>query len=420
MNERLLQFIWQFQYFNKHQLATDEGEPLQVLNAGTFNCNQGPDFLNATIRLGSTTWVGNVELHVNASDWNKHRHTTDPNYRNVILHVVWQNDISISQAATISLKDKIPKVLLQRYEQLMQASFKNVCDPFLPALPAIGWLSWKERLVAERLERKSQRVLGLLHETKQHWEEVLWWMVAANFGIKVNMEAFEATARSISVNVLARHKGQLIQLEALLLGQSNLLNGEFSEDYPLLLQKEFRFLRKKYALRPHSVLPHFLRMRPANFPTVRLAQLAALVNRSSHLFSRIKEMGSAADVKDLLDVTANDYWHYHYRFDDLTDYKPKHLGSQMADNIMINTIVPVLFAYGSFSKQQEAKDKAIHWLQQLAPEHNAITKAWSAAEVANRCAFDSQALIELRNNYCHHQRCLDCAVGNKILQGGQQ
>jgi len=416
MNERLLQFIWQFQYYNKQQLQTDEGESLLINNPGLFNRNQGPDFLNGAIKIGTTTWVGNIELHVKASDWNRHQHTSDPNYRNVILHVVWENDLSIQQSSTLTLKNRVPKVLLEKYQELMQGSLKQACKGFLPALSQIGWMSWKERLAAERLERKSKKVLELLDQSKQHWEEVLWWMLAANFGIKVNCDAFETMSRSISVNILAKHKNQIHQLEALLLGQANLLNGDYEEEYPKLLQKEFLFLKKKYALQSNTVLPHFLRMRPANFPTVRLAQLAMLVNQSNHLFSKIKELKSVKDVKELLNVTANDYWHYHYNFDEQTDYKPKHLGSQMADNIIINTIAPVLFAYGMFTKQEPYKEKSLHWLQQLSAEQNAITKLWSAAEVSNRSAFDSQSLIELTNNYCNHQRCLDCAVGNKVLQ----
>ncbi len=416
MNEKLLQFIWKFQYFNQQHLQTDEGEPLVISNPGTFNLNQGPDFLNASIKIGNTTWVGNIELHVKASDWNRHNHTPDPNYKNVILHVVWENDLSIEQSSTLTLKDRIPKVLLERYMELMQGSLKQACKSFLPALSQIGWLSWKERLVAERLERKSKKVLQLLDQSKQHWEEVLWWMLAANFGIKVNSEAFETMARSITVNILAKHKNQINQLEALLLGQANLLNGDFTDDYPKLLQREYRFLRKKYDLQSNTVLPHFLRMRPANFPTVRLAQLAMLVNQSNHLFSKIKELRSVKEVKELLNVTANDYWHYHYSFDELTDYKPKHLGSQMADNIIINTIAPVLFAYGMFTKQEMYKEKSIHWLQQVSAEQNAITRLWATSEVANHSAFDSQSLIELTNNYCNQQRCLDCAVGNKVLQ----
>lgn len=415
MNERLLQFIWQFQYFNKQQLYTEDGDSLLIVQPGTFNRNQGPDFLNASVKIGSTVWAGNIELHVNASDWYKHHHSTDTNYNNVILHVVWNADIEIEKFPTFSLKEKIPKVLLDRYQQLMQGSLKQACNSFLPALSDIGWTAWKERLVAERLTRKSEKVFDLLKQTNQHWEEVFWQMLASNFGLKVNSEAFEAMARSIPVTTLAKHKNQIHQIEALLLGQCNLLNGDYNEDYPKMLQKEHRFLQKKYNLTKHTVLPHFLRMRPANFPTVRLAQLAMLVNQSSHLFSKIKEMEDVKAVKQLLNVTANDYWHYHYRFDEPGEYKEKHLGNQMVENIIINTIVVVLFAYGLNTRQENYKTKAIHWLQHLDGEKNTLTKQWVVAEVSNRSAFDSQALIELSNNYCTHQKCLDCSVGNKIL-----
>ncbi len=418
MNERLLQFIWQFQYFNKHELHTEEGEPLQVIHHGTFNINQGPDFLNATIKIGSTTWVGNIELHVNASDWIKHQHTSDKNYNNVVLHVVWNADMILDKFPTLSLEEKVPKVLIDRYQQLMQASLKRSCQPFLPVLSDLGWMAWKERLVAERLTRKSEKVLKLLTQTNNNWEEVFWQMLAGNFGIKVNTEVFQAMARSVPVRILARHKNQIHQLEALLLGQCNLLEGDFEEAYPVMLQREYRFLKKKYDLQKQTILPHFLRMRPANFPTLRLSQLAMLINRSSHLFSKIKEITDVREVKKLLDVTANDYWHYHYLFDEPVEFKPKHLGTQMIDNIIINSIIVVLFAYGEYQKQPEFKTKALNWLQELAEEKNAITRQWVTAQVENRSAFDSQALIELTNNYCYHQRCLECAVGNKILSSG--
>ncbi|MCE3281802.1 MAG: hypothetical protein K0Q66_539 [Chitinophagaceae bacterium] len=416
MNERLLQFIWQFQYYNKHQLSTDEGEDLQVLRAGEFNRNQGPDFLNGVVKVGGTTWIGNIELHVKASDWERHRHSEDPNYRNVILHVVWENDLQIGSTATFSLRERVPKVLLERYSQLMQASLGQACRGFLPALESVAWVAWKERLVAERLEQRSQKVYLLLDQANHHWEEVLWWMLAANFGIKVNSEAFEATARSLPLTLMARHKHLLQQVEALLLGQANLLNGTFEDSYPKMLQREYRFLKKKYGLVPHQVMPHFLRMRPANFPTIRLAQLAALLHQSTHLFSRLREIGDTKQLLQLLDVTANDYWHYHYCFDEPTEYKPKKLGRQMAENIIINTIAPLLFAYGGYTGQEIYKDKAISFLQHIPGEDNSITRQWRAAGVENPSAFDSQALVELTHNYCECQRCLECAVGNKVLK----
>jgi hypothetical protein len=423
MNEKLLQFIWQFQYYNKAQLTTVDGTDLTILHPGTLNTNQGPDFSEAKIKLVNTIWVGNIEIHVKASDWNVHKHTTDANYSNIILHVVWENDLQIKDdngvfIPTLELQPLVSKIMLQHYDQLMQAKGFVPCENHLPVLSDMGWLAWKERLVAERLQRKADAVLELLEQANNHWEEVFWWMLAKNFGMKVNALAFEQIAKNVPVNVLAKHKYQLNQLEALLLGQALLLSGDFEEDYPKLLQREYKFLSAKYQLKPVNKAPDFLRMRPANFPTVRLAQLAALVFKSTHLFSRILEIETVEQLYESLNVTANDYWHYHYRFDETTDYKPKNLGTAMTDNIIINTVVPVLFAYGMYHKNHQARDKAVYYLSNLSAETNNITKQWKARNIANKNALDSQALIELKNNYCNEKLCLNCSIGNKVLKTG--
>lgn len=422
MTERLLQFIWQFQYFNKQSLITDDGTPLHILHPGQLNTNQGPDFSEGKIKTGDTVWAGNIELHLKSSDWHLHNHSGDKNYNNIILHVVWQNDMAIQDAngqniPTLELQPYVPVIMLQKYEQLMQSKGFIPCENYLPLLSGIAWFSWKERLAIERLMRKAKEVLELLRESNDHWEETFWWMLARNFGIPVNAEAFQKIARSVSINILAKHKNQIHQLEALLLGQAGLLEEEFTEDYPAMLQKEYRFLAKKYSLQPINKPPDFLRMRPANFPTVRLAQLAMLINQSSHLFSRIKDAKTVAEVQALLTVTANDYWHYHYLFNEATPYSPKSLGRQMADNIIINTVIPVLFAYGVNRNDQRFRDIPVKWLMQLPPEQNNITRKWKEKEVLNQNAMDSQALIELKKNYCDKRLCLECAVGNKILPG---
>jgi len=422
LSERLLQFIWQFQYFNNKNLFTAKGEPLQIIYPGIYNTNQGPDFLQAKIKIGNTLWAGNIELHVRASDWHAHHHEEDERYNNIILHVVWMNDKAVGdkgghELQTLELQPLVSKFMLEHYNGLMQSHRFVPCENQLPVLSPIAWDSWKERLLVERLQKRSAKIFELLFKSNNHWEEVLWWMLARNFGITVNADAFEMMAQSIPVNILAKHKNQIHQLEALLLGQANLLNGDFEEDYVQLLQREYRFLQKKYTLQPAIATPVFLRMRPSNFPTVRLAQLASLIGASEHLFSKIKEAALLNDAMILLNITANDYWHYHYRLGEPADYKPKALGRQMMENIMINTIIPILFAYGVYTKDQQYKDKAIEWLAQLAPEMNNITKQWKAHDVANSNALHSQALLELKKNYCDEKRCLDCAVGNKILKG---
>lgn len=416
MTERLLQFIWQFQYFNQGELQSTSGEEIQIIFPGTYNTNQGPDFTEAKIKIGKTTWAGNVELHLLSSDWKKHKHHHDKNYDNVILHVVWEDDFPDYNIPVLHLKSRVAKVLLQRYEELMNAQGFIPCEKSIPSVKPIILQSWKERLLAERLIRKSAIVETFLGQNDHHWEETFWWLLARNFGIKINADAFEAMARSIPVNILAKHKNQLHQLEALLIGQSNLLNEKFKEDYPIMLQKEYEFYKSKYKLRPITYTPFFLRMHPGNFPTIRLAQLAMLIHQSEHLFSKIKETVSVKDVKKWLDVTANDYWHYHYRFDESSSFKKKNLGEAMIDNILINTVCTVLFAYGHFSKEQKYKDKALQWLEEITAESNSITKGFHHIGLQNKNAHDSQALIELKNEYCSKKRCLDCAVGNALLK----
>ncbi len=421
MKEKLLQYIWQFQYFNKNELSTTDSDPLQIIHHGNFNTNQGADFSEAKIKVGDTLWAGNIELHIKSSDWNLHNHSTDKNYSNIILHVVWQHDKEINDVAgnnlpTLELQSRVSNLLLKKYEELMNAASFIPCETHTHTINDLTLLSWKQRLLAERLESKAATIFLCLNQNNFHWEETFWWLIAKNFGISVNGEAFEKIARSLPVNILAKHKNQIHQLEALLFGQAGLLEKDFTEDYPQMLQKEYKFYQKKYNLQHPQVQLFFLRMRPANFPTVRLAQLAMLISRSTHLFSKIIEETSLAEVKMLLNVTANDYWHYHYVFNEQSDFKKKKLGEQMINNILINTIVPVLFAYGLHHNEQQYKDKAIRWLEETASEKNNITKGFEALKFSSKNSFDSQSYIQLKNEYCYNKRCLECSIGNSLLR----
>jgi len=314
------------------------------------------------------------------------------------------------------LKGRVSNLLLERYDELLKGISFVPCEKSIHLARDITWQSWKERLVAERLINKSKKVERYLQQSNYHWEEVFWWLLARNFGIKVNADAFEEVARSIPLAVLAKHKNQIHQLESILLGQANLLNNTFSEAYPKMLKKEYEFYRDKYELKPITTAVFFLRMRPGNFPTIRLAQLAMLVFESAHLFSKIKETGSINELKSLFDITANDYWHYHYCFDDLSPFRKKKVGASMIDNVMINTIVPMLFAYGNYHNEERYKTKAVQWLEEISAENNSISTGFQKLGIENKNAFDSQALIELKNEYCNQKRCLDCSIGNAILK----
>ena len=421
MNEKLLQFIWQFQYFNTADLQTSQGEPLSILQKGNFNTNQGPDFKDARIKVSETLLAGHIELHVKASDWILHRHSNDVNYNNVILHVVWENNQQLPMAfPVLELKDRVSKLLLKKFDELMGLTIFIPCEKAVKQVPQITWTTWKQRIVVERLQQKATVIAGYLSSNNNHWEEGFWWLLAKNFGIKVNSEAFEKIAQSLPLTVLSKHKNQLHQTEALLFGQAGLLNGQFKDAYMIMLQKEYQFLRQKYKLNPVHISLQFLRMRPSNFPTVRLAQLAMLIHNSIHLFSIVREAPDVVTVKKLLDVTANDYWHYHYIPDEESVFKEKRLGRQMAENILINTIIPIIFTYGSLLKDEPLKEKALKWLEQLSAEKNIITDGFVQLGVSNKTAFDSQALIQLKNHYCNSKRCLECSVGNKILKGNQE
>jgi len=417
MNERLLQYIWQFQYFNLSALATQQNENIVILHAGTLNKNQGPDFLDAKIKVGQTTWAGNVELHINSSGWNNHKHSEDDNYKNIILHVVWKDDVDLNLPfPVLELQHRVSSLLIEKYNSLMQSPSAIPCEKLINQADEFIWSSWQQRLLVERLIEKSQKAALHFATTNNHWEETFWRMLATNFGIKVNAEAFEKIAISLPVSILAKHKNQIHQLEALLLGQAGLMQGDFKEAYGKMLQKEYMFLKNKYKLQPINIALHYLRMRPSNFPSVRLAQLAMLIHQSSHLFSRIIAAASLKEIKKMLDVTANDHWHYHYMPDEASCYQEKKLGKQMTDNILINTVVPVLFAYGHYFKENKYKEKALAWLEEITAEKNNITKVFSDAGINIPSAFASQALIQLKNSYCNHKRCLECAVGNNIMK----
>ncbi|MDP4285840.1 MAG: DUF2851 family protein [Bacteroidota bacterium] len=421
MKEDLLQYIWKFQYYNSHQLMSTDGDQIQVIHPGTHNTNQGADFTQAKIKINETIWAGNIELHINSSHWNLHGHSADNNFNNIILHVVWNCDIDIKDTngnnlPTLELQSRVSKVLLDKYRQLMDVAHFIPCEKQVPQVNELTLANWKQRLVAERLITRSQNCLDILKETNYHWEETFWWLIAANFGLKVNSEVFQEIAKTLPLTVLTKHKNSITQIEALLFGQAGLLKKEFSEKYPAMLWKEYLFYQKKYKLLPVDGKLYFLRMRPANFPTIRLGQLAVLIHESEHLFSKIKEANSVTDVKKMFSVAANDYWHYHYVFDEESDYKIKTLGSQMVDNIIINTVVPMLFSYGLHHQEESYKTKAISWLEEVSPERNVITREFENLGFANKNAFDSQAFLQLKNEYCNHKLCLQCTIGNSLLK----
>ena len=421
--ESFLHFLWRWRRFDLQNLLTTEGQPLEILHPGEHNTHAGPDFFNARLRIGTTLWAGNVELHLRASEWLTHRHHEDPAYDNVVLHVVLEEDQPImrprdgSRLACLVLEGRIPPRLMAIYQRLDHERAWIPCEHFFAATPDIVRLNWLDRILVERLEQKTAAIADLLRATENHWEVAFYQLLARNFGLKVNAEPFEALARSLPLPVLAKHKNNPQQIEALLFGQAGLLDQAGQDDYPQALAREYRHLALKYALVPLAASQwKFLRLRPANFPTVRLAQFAALVHQSAHLFSKILEADSVRALENLFAVQPADYWLTHYQFDKPSPPRTKMLGRDFVHLLIINAIVPILFHYGRLKSDPNLQNRALRLLEELPPEGNVIMDGWAALGMRSLHAYQSQALLHLKTRYCDAKRCLECGVGNFILK----
>ncbi|RYD55769.1 MAG: DUF2851 family protein [Sphingobacteriales bacterium] len=421
MQEKLLQFIWQHSLYNPGALTTATGEPVTITYPGRLNTNAGPDFLEAKIRVGNTVLVGHIELHINNSDWNKHGHQHDAAYQNVILHVVYNKDNAdeLPSIPVIELSSHIPASVIEQYAALVNTTFQLPCAGRLDSIRDITKESWLNRMLAERWEEKLTSWKEQLDKSAGDWRNLLYWRLAANFGFKINADPFMATAQSLPVNILAKHHGNLMQIEALLFGQAGMLEKDFEEEYPNALKKEYAYLQQKYKLEPiPGHLWKFLRMRPANFPTVRMAQFAALVHKSFHLFSQIIEQHTLKEILPLLEVTASEYWTTHFRFDEVQEVpSEKKLGRDSLHNIIINTIAPIQFLYATRQGESRLEEKALQLLEAVPAEKNNILAMWQEHGWKPASAGHSQALLQLFNNYCSKKRCLECAIGLSILKG---
>lgn len=422
MPESFLHFLWRWRRFDVQNLTTTEGLALEIMHPGEWNTHAGPDFFNARLRIGDTIWAGNVEIHLYASEWLAHGHSTDRAYDNVVLHVVLEEDEPIRRTngeriACLQLQGRIPPKILENYQRLDQERAWIPCQNFFLNTPDIVRLNWLDRILVERLEEKTAAVATMLDLTGNHWEEAFYRLLARNFGLKVNGEPFEALARSLPLITLAKHKNNLIQLEALLFGQAGMLDETFEDHHPILLQREYRHLAHKYQLVPMAVSQwKFLRLRPANFATVRIAQFAALVHQSAHLFSKILEAHTLRALENLFEVEPSEYWRTHFQLDKLSVRRPKTPGRDFIHLLIINTVVPFLFYYGQQKGREDFQKRALSLLEELPPESNALVEGWAMLGIPTRNAYQTQALIHLKTRYCDPKRCLECGVGNAILK----
>ncbi|MDR3188435.1 MAG: DUF2851 family protein [Prevotellaceae bacterium] len=422
MDEQLLQFIWKFGLFDKANARTTAGEGITVQSSGVQNSDAGPDFSNARLTIGSTQWAGNVEVHLRASDWQRHHHQSDKAYDSVILHVVLHND---GEPARTSSGVAIPvyevtfdRLLESRYRQLMEAQSFVPCRPLLSSMESFRLRLFLTRLAVERMEQRSARAAALLEATGNDWEEVFRRMLFRAFGFGVNAQPFEQLAQKIPAGCIGKHSGSRLQLEALLLGQAGLLGGGAQDDYHHRLLQEYALLRAKFSLSPME--PHvwkFLRTRPVNFPTIRLAQLAALLNGNANLVARVMQVKTLRDCTDIFSVTPSEYWDTHYTLGKASDSRKKPLGEKSIERIAANFVAPMLFVYGKSRAQEALCEAAVELLEQIAPERNALIDGWESMGVKPQSMFESQALLHLKQAYCDHKKCLQCAIGKQILQG---
>lgn len=421
MKEDFLHYVWKMKCFDFRQLYTTEGAPLEILDFGYHNPNAGADFLEAKIRLDGLMWCGNIEMHLKPSDWVAHRHDENPSYQNVILHVVFEAPTEGGQKnfpnlPTLELKSYITNQIFQKYWELQNNAHWIPCQHHFHKVPTFTKTLWLDRLLIERLRRKSTVILAVLQQNGGNWEETFWQFLAKNFGAKINAEPFEWLARVTPNLILAKNRHSLFQIEALLFGQAGFLETSFQEEYPRKLKQEYDYQRKKYQLSPIAVLSwKFARLRPANFPTIRLAQLAQLVYGSVHLFSTILELEHLEDLRTLFQIAVSGYWLDHYRFDTPSVPRPKSLGEDTFTLLVINTIVPFLFAYGETRHEEKLRQRALDFLELLAAEKNHIIESWQTLGFESQMAAQTQSLIELKTQYCDSKRCTACSLGHFIM-----
>ena len=422
MQEDFLHYLWKHKKFDVTNLKTYKGERVSIVAVGQHNHNSGPDFFASQLKIDEQLWAGNVEIHVRASDWFVHNHETDTAYDNVILHVVWDYDSDIyrkdnSKIPTLELKHYVSKTALKNYNKLFSKSQKWInCENDFADVDTFVIQNWLERLYFERLERKSLDIENLLEASANNWEGVLFKMLAKNFGLKVNGDAFLSLAHAVDFSILRKLQPKLLSLEALFFGQSALLDDDIQDGYYAALQTEYKFLKQKFNLSNQSVLPlQFFRLRPANFPTIRLSQLANVYHEHHNLFSKIIETNTVKDYYDLLKAGTSSFWETHYSFNATSKQSKKAVTKSFIDLLLINTIIPIKFSYAKH-QGKVIDDELVELIQSIISEKNSIIDKFNAMSSVSKSALESQALIQLKNEYCDKNRCLQCAIGNVLLQ----
>lgn len=429
IREDFLHYLWKHKVFINEKLQTIDKVGLRILKQGEHNLNSGPDFFNAKIEIGNQLWAGNVEIHVKSSDWYLHQHERDENYHNVILHVVWENDIEIYHKnntiiPTLELNSIVSRRILNQYQVLFSKPLRWInCENIIASIDNFTLHNWLEVLYLERLQQKSKLIQQLLLNSANDWEAVLFQLLTKNFGLKVNGDSFLNLARSIDFKIIRKEQNNLLSLEALLFGQAGFLQEELEEPYFKLLKTEYTFLRMKYQLEPlFKGQFQFFRLRPNNFPTIRLAQLASLYFLWNNLFSKIMNTESLHDFYALFDTNTSPFWKQHYSFTSNSRKRSIKISKSFTDLLLINTIIPLKFIYFKHIGLLQ-EESIINISKKIPSEKNNIIKKFKSfinndrmQELKINNAFESQAFLQLKTAYCDKQRCLQCAIGNAILR----
>ena len=421
MKEDFLHHVWQFKKFITQGLTTVQGEPVEIINGGQYLQLAGPDFFNAQVVIGGQKWAGNVEIHIRSSDWYLHSHERDANYDNVILHVVWEHDTEVmrrdnSEIPVLELKHYVDPALLSGYNALASVKTWIFCEKELETINSFVVNNWKERLFFERLERKALPILQLAAATNSDWEAVLFCFLAKNFGLNTNGEVFYEVAKSVPFSIVRKESFDAENIEALLFGRASMLDGDYEDVYAKDLQGRYAYMMHKHRLESvHVSSVEYFRHRPDNFPTIRLSQLGQLYHASQNLFSKIIAATTLAELYSVFNVQAGVYWQTHYRFDKESQKKRKTLSHSFIDLLIINTVIPFKFAYGR-NMGKENSEELVMLMQQLDAEKNAIIDKFKSFKMVTQSAYDSQALLQLKNEYCNHKRCLQCALGLELLK----
>ena len=427
MKEEFLHFLWKYGLFDKEKLLDSDGNLITVIHPGEYNRDAGPDFFNARISVDGTIWAGNVEIHIRSSHFNAHGHQTDPVYDNVILHIVAENDAKVYNSRgeeLLTAELKFGNSLHDKYISMVNNPYVIACQEEIRNFDRLILYGWLEALVIERLEQKSDMILELLSETGNDWEEVFYRLLSRYFGFRVNTEPFEMLARALPFRIIRKHTDSRFQIEALLYGTAGMLNeGLFpealSDRYFKDLTREYRVLSSKYSLQPlNGWIWKFARLRPSNFPSIRISQLAGMLTVAGGLFSRVLEEKEIRKLKELFEVKASEYWDDHYMFGSFKKGYSKKTGSQATDILLINSVIPLMFVYGKKRGLTEISDRALSFLEQIRAEENSVIMEWQEAGIEAESALFSQALLQLREFYCRKRRCLDCRIGFRLINSG--